>query len=146
MVGAKDLIAEAVGTTCGSISGYRAGANDFISLEPAGETREALALAAPEAKATVALAIGNRRAHAVSRVSRAGARVDSGRTTFLHVIRKAEGAYFVAIGGAVAHYIADILLADPARVAQLETYTVTVQAVALTIGDTVIDEAASLGA
>jgi len=115
-------------------------------VEPAGEAREPLARAALEANATVTLAEGYRRDHPTSRVSRSRAGVDSRGTTFLHIVWEAEGAHHITIRLALPVHIADILLADGARVAELETDAVTSQDIALAIGDSVINEATRRGA
>jgi hypothetical protein len=92
------------------------------------------------------LAIGYRRAHATSRVGRTGTGINSRATAFLHVIWEAEGAHHIAIRFALLIHITDILLTGGARVAELETDTVTTQDIALAISEAVINETASLSA
>jgi len=115
-------------------------------LEPASEAREPLARAALEANAAVTLGKGYRRDHPTSRVSRSRAGVDGRATTFLHIIWQAEGAHHIAIRLALPVHITDILLADGARVAELENDAVTSQDIALAISDSVINEATRRGA
>jgi hypothetical protein len=92
------------------------------------------------------LAIGYRRNHPTSGVSRSRAGVDGRASTFLHIIRKAEGAHHIAILLALLVHITDISLAGGARVTELETDTVAFQDIALAIGESVINEATCRGA
>jgi hypothetical protein len=92
------------------------------------------------------LAIGYRRNHPASGVSRSGAGVDSRTTTFLDVIRKAEGTHHIAIGLALLVYVADISLTGGTRVTELETDTVPFQDIALAVSESVINEATCRGA
>jgi len=112
----------------------------------ASETGYSLALGALEAKAAITLAIGNGRAHPTSRISRSRAGVNRCATTFLHVFRKAEGTHHIAIRSALSVHITDISLTSGARIAKLQTDTVTSLDIALAIGDSVISEATRLGA
>jgi hypothetical protein len=145
MIGPEDLIAEAVRAARRRVSRYRARADDFVGVELSGESRESLTLAVLEANATVALPIGNRCRDSISYVRGSGACVNSGGTTFLHIFRKAEGAYLVAVLDALKVHGTNISLDVVSRKAKLKTDAVTLQAVALAVGDAVIDEAASLG-
>jgi hypothetical protein len=143
---AKYLISEAIRTARRGVCWNWAGANDFIVPQPAIETGESLVFSALEAKAAITLSIRYWRAHPSSRISWSRASVNSRRTTFFDVVRKAEGAHHIAIHLALPVHITDILLADGAGVAELETNTVAFQYIALAIGDAVVDEATRLGA
>jgi hypothetical protein len=110
------------------------------------EARESLGLGAFEANATIALAIGYRRAHAISQVSRSRTGVDSRATAFPHVIRQAEGAHHIAVRFAKRIDITNVLLAGGPRIAELKTDTVTFHYVALAVGEPVINETAGLSA
>jgi hypothetical protein len=92
------------------------------------------------------LPIGNRRDDSIPTVVGSRAGVDSCWTTFPHIIRKAESAYLVAIDDALSVHITDISIAGLGRVAELKTDAIAFHAIALTVGDSVIDEAASFGA
>jgi hypothetical protein len=112
----------------------------------ASETWNPAAPGALEAKAAIALAIGYRRDHANSGVSRSGASICRSTTAFLHVFRKTEGAHHIAIVPALPVHVTDISLAGGTRVAELQTDTVTVLDIALAISEAVINEATRLGA
>lgn len=105
-----------------------------------------MARGALEADAAITLAVGDGCRDPSPRVVCSGAGVDSGVASFFNVRRKAEGAHHIAIRLALLVHATDISLPDGAEEVVLETDAVAFQHITLAIRDTVIDEAAGLGA
>lgn len=99
-----------------------------------------MAAAAFETEATIALAVGNRRRYTTSRIVSPGTSIDGRAAAILHPGRKAEGADHVAAVRTLLIYIANVLLACGAGVAELQTDAVAMLDVAFAVSESVIDE------
>jgi hypothetical protein len=138
MIWAKHLIAETEQTR---VSRDRTGTDDLL-VELAIEAGERLVRGAGEAEAAITLAVGDRRWFATALVGLSGTGVDRRGTTLQGRSGKAERTHHEPIRLAVRVHIADVLLLGRGREVELEADAVTLQDIALAVGDTVVDEAA----
>jgi len=147
MIGAKHLISEAerIRAPRRRRGRDRTGSDDLL-VELVIEARESLVGGAGEAETAIALAVGDRRGVATALVGLPGAGVDRLGAALHDVSRKAERTHHEAVGLALGIHIADVLRHGAGRKVELETDAVTVQDVALTVGDTIVNKAGGGGA